>query len=476
MSRHYWLNLSCCSCRHGRNGVVVFSLIVILSTLHNGCARDDCLTFNKKCTGVGRSNWTIGYTCTGHHVLRCKPSQTVGNNCNQTSQNCCNGYTCNNKNKCVTCYLGRSCKKDANCQMTGCLPGMVCDTTTDKCICSNSTQMGGGCCSDSDCSKGLMCNEETHQCYSRGESETCEPCVTYHGKCRDSSTHCCKPLTCRGGKCQHCRGLYDSGCTKDQDCCNGYRCNKNGVCVPCGCGVGRHDGRWCEGTACEDLSCQYGKCLPCIKGEGSACGHNDLPCCIGLSDSNLTCFKETCQNCTKKSSPCGEDSPDCCTETCLNETCQDCCGLGDECSTMTKSCCNSTYWIYNISSSQSTECLTVGIKCNTSNDLCCRSQGLTCSAVERLDDSTFYVNKNGALSLFNMNFSLKQLVGFAVVMVATGILWIDSAWMIQVLCIVCKWFTVGVVFAVTWLNVMVGTSQVHTMKQKNAERLQFQKQ
>ncbi len=32
------------------------------------------------------------------------------------------------------------------------------------------------------------------------------------------------------------------------------------------------------------------------------------------------------------------------------------------------------------------------------------------------------VKGNGALSLFNMNFSLKELVGFAVVMAATGFL------------------------------------------------------
>ncbi len=36
--------------------------------------------------------------------------------------------------------------------------------------------------------------------------------------------------------------------------------------------------------------------------------------------------------------------------------------------------------------------------------------------------SNYTCNLNGALSLFDMNFSLKQLVGFTVVMVAAGLL------------------------------------------------------
>ncbi len=48
-------------------------------------------------------------------------------------------------------------------------------------------------------------------------------------------------------------------------------------------------------------------------------------------------------------------------------------------------------------------------------------ENFCCPKLNCIDSGTFCI-LSGALSLFNMNFSLKQLVEFAVVMVANGIL------------------------------------------------------
>ncbi len=82
-------------------------------------------------------------------------------------------------------------------------------------------------------------------------------------------------------------------------------------------------------------------------------------------------------------STCGDVLPDCCEGlTCYDSTCQNCTDFNETCGDSVPECCGN---------------MTCG-----ENNTCFES--------------------NGALSLFNMNFSLKQLVGFAVVVVANGIL------------------------------------------------------
>ncbi len=73
-----------------------------------------------------------------------------------------------------------------------------------------------------------------------------------------------------------------------------------------------------------------------------------------------------------------------------------------------------------------------GSACNILNNLCCASLKLNCSNSSDVGFICVSDGGNGAPSLFNMNFSLKQLVGFAVVMVAAGLLWIGPSWIILV--------------------------------------------
>ncbi len=59
------------------------------------------------------------------------------------------------------------------------------------------------------------------------------------------------------------------------------------------------------------------------------------------------------------------------------------------------------------------ECIQNGINCTT---------GQACCSGEACTNGICPASPNGALSLFSTNISLKQLVGFSVVMMAAGIL------------------------------------------------------
>ncbi len=167
----------------------------------------------------------------------------------------------------------------------------------------------------------------------------------------------------------------------------------------------------CTHLTCYNSTCQY--CTDDVCGTGD----DNFPCC-----GTLTCFSKTCQNCTVEKSKCGVNFPDCCTDLiCFNETCQDCSLLSETCDSSV-SCCNSTGWICDNVTKSCEECLTIGSPCDTSNNLCCASLNMSCSNSSDVGFICVSDGGNGAPSLFNMNFSLKQLVGFAVVMVAAGLL------------------------------------------------------
>ncbi len=345
MSRHYWLNLSCCSCRLVRNCVIVFSLIVILSTLHTGCATG-CGTLGDDCTGTGQnSTCSVGFSC--NQTGLCDFCVTH-KHCDYKLQNCCNGYICDKEhNKCVSCYVGRSCNQDADCQLSGCAPGMVCDTEHSQCHCAPPTQTGVDCISDSGCSKGLICNDKTYKCDSRGESETCVSCKGWDDGCSNDKP-CCKGLGCDAGKCVHCYGNMVMDCSSEyQSCCDGFRCREyhhpysRNWCFPCGCGAEWRDSSECEGPGCNNLSCQDNLCLPCTNGENSTCGDNLPPCCIGLSDSNLVCFNDKCVNCSVEHDNCGEEYPDCCISLkCVSTKCQVCTMNNHACGEDKPDCCD----------------------------------------------------------------------------------------------------------------------------------------
>ncbi len=98
-------------------------------------------------------------------------------------------------------------------------------------------------------------------------------------------------------------------------------------------------------------------------------------------------------------------------ETCSSDPPLHCCGYSEK----------SNYWVCDNLTNICTECLANGSSwCITENDLCCK--GLKCVKASDGSYNTCALNTNSAPPLFNMYFSLKQLVGFAVVIVATGVL------------------------------------------------------
>ncbi len=126
---------------------------------------------------------------------------------------------------------------------------------------------------------------------------------------------------------------------------------------------------------------------------------------------------ETCQPCTLLNEKCGEKvAPGCCDGTaCRNSVCITCFSAFASCGDSQAICCDGLDCYNNAC----LPCTPKSLICGDSRAACCK--GLTCKQ---------YVSKHGdeevsvcdaALSLVNINFSLKRLVGFAVVMVATGL-------------------------------------------------------
>ncbi len=125
-----------------------------------------------------------------------------------------------------------------------------------------------------------------------------------------------------------------------------------------------------------------------------------------------------CQECVGDGETCSTTEP-CCTGLICNSTtntCKECAGSGETCNT-TEPCCTG-FVCYDNACKSTADCLAENEKCGGDDNLsCCTNLTYTVNSTGQ-----FCVKTNGALSLFNMNFSLKQLVGFAVVMVATGLL------------------------------------------------------
>ncbi len=204
-------------------------------------------------------------------------------------------------------------------------------------------------------------------------SNKSEPCVVMDDCCLNTDW-----LVYSNGTCQYCR-YKNYVCNDSLPCCDPMYPCKDGVC-PCA-----NDGNPCtdDQTCCNGV-CVEGYCMSCrAKGHYCGKGPTNTSCCP-----NLTCYGDTCVTCAAEGGVCSDTVP-CCNDnlTCY-DVCVNCTRENSTCGEGFKDCCT-------------------GLNC--SKDIC-----QNCSAP--------YAKCGGVLSLFNTNFALKQLVGFAVVIVAAGLL------------------------------------------------------
>ncbi len=236
---------------------------------------------------------------------------------------------------------------------------------------------------------GFLC--ESGYCEWHGIGSVCDPaspnCMSVSGR---------EGVVCSHDMCVYTEDTCDESnkfCYADDKyitstCCKGLACvdvgeeEGRGRCFPC------YSDWWdcvaqrfcCRGYTCNHTTRKYKLCSL-----GANCDSDTD--CTGFGCENLMCFGGLCTSCTAEDAKCGEGIPDCCSGlTCFTgdsttSTCQPCTAKDAKCVDDVLDCCT-------------------GSSCY--HGACAQS--------------------SGALSLFNMNFSLKQLVGFAVVMVATGLL------------------------------------------------------
>ncbi len=275
-----------------------------------------------------------------------------------------------------------------NCSSVPRCPAFFCDNSSS--LCQECHGRGVGCV-EGECCTGYICDDIDNTCECAGIGNSCEikPCCangfcisdecsichTDGGSCKntgDDPFPCCTGFVCVDNKCV-CAGDGDE-CIGGE-CCTGNTCSTTGMCQCAGDGDECIDGKCCTGFSCQKNSntCQ--------------CGGDDEDCIDGECCTGFRCYYVTknCQRCGTENDLCDAYTGCCPDFVCYNNSC--------------KSCNN---------------CVPLQGECmGGGNNLSC-CPNLTCTAN--------VCKGNGALSLFNMNFSLKQLVGFAVVMVATGLL------------------------------------------------------
>ncbi len=237
------------------------------------------------------------------------------------------------------------------------------------------------CSTDSDCGTKWSCG--TYWDY---EEKVCLPCWdTAGGECLSNDT-CCNGLYCNGyiserypGTCQVLCGEVDDECTSNETCCSGLMCLGTDV------------------TESSPGTCQ----VPCgIAGED--CTSNDT-CCDGYYCNGTDISESTPGTCQEV--PCGTAGDNCTT----SEPCCD--GLictGTDISESNPGTCQ-------------VSCGTTGDNCTVNPDTCCDDYHCNGTNISESNPGTCQ-KKNKGFSLFDMSFSLKHLVGIAVVMVATWFL------------------------------------------------------
>ncbi len=239
--------------------------------------------------------------------------------------------------------------------------------------------------------------------YSSTQPPRCLNCTEGGEPCDDTVPSCCEGFDCLSGICQPCTDMGEA-CNPQftTSCCDNGTCYYNSTA---------------NVTTCQDCTDEYEIC------------DTSRACCGNFTCSyNSTIDDYTCQLCTPEYETCDVDGNDilpCCDGlTCyynstVNGTiCLSCLGLNETCGGQNAlDCCGELYCTNYTSTSAvltCADCIQTGINCTT-DQTCCSGQ--PCGT-----DGICPASPNGALLLFSTNISLKQLVGFAVVMMAAGIL------------------------------------------------------
>ncbi len=390
------------------------------------------------------NNDVIQYACIESYCTPCSGQNAA---CSSSTP-CCNGLTCDpSSSTCQYCSLSGYDTTEYSCDIVAafvnnkypreCCGNLTCYPVEDTytiyaCLpCVGDHEV-------CDPSIDVCCSDELNCASNIGTSDYyCRNCSLLNDTCSRSGKICCNQASCYPTdsqdtwRCTQCTSEYD-GCNTDiQPCCGTMECflyssTQPPHCMNCTEGLEK-----CDDTVpscCEGFDCLSGICQPCTD-MGEACNPQFTTSCCdnGTCSYNSTIDNYTCQNCIPEYESCDvdDDGPLCCSNlTCYsistdntNTTCQDCLDINAACTGQKPDCCGVLYCTNSTSTSANltcAECIQTGIDCTT-GQICCSRQ--SCGA-----DGTCPASPNGALSLFSTNISLKQLVGFAVVMMAAGIL------------------------------------------------------
>ena len=203
------------------------------------------------------SQCTDGEVCGGSDI--CRPSSC---SCTDRGWLCtedCGGGVCGaacegpNPAGCTDdddCVDGAVCRDSDECHPGSCSctdGGWLCTEDCVRRVCEADTGMTcdgpnpQGCTRDNQCGDGQVC----------GGSDICRPSSC---SCTDRGWFCTED--CGGGVCQAaCEGPNPAGCSEDEDCDDGERCDRMADCLPSSCGC--NDGMW----ICTS-DCGGGLCVP----------------------------------------------------------------------------------------------------------------------------------------------------------------------------------------------------------------------
>ncbi len=430
--------------------------------------------------GQDGNNAAIQYACINSYCIACSGQNAA---CD-SSTHCCDGLTCDPySSTCQYCSLPQYDTSEYSCNWWSAEQQMIrtkecCGNLT--CYPVDDTKTIYGCldCVDDydvcDPSIADVCCGDDFNCATvyATSNYMCQECSLENATCSTaSSIYCCDQMSCYPDsqdtwRCTQCTAEMEECNNLDlQPCCGTMECflyssTQAPLCMNC-----TEGGEPCDDTVpdcCEGFDCLAGYCQPCID-MGVACNPNFTTSCCdnGTCYYNSTADGLTCQNCTDEYETCDPSGTACCGNfscshnttsdtyscqhcipvdglcvvddvdlpccgnlTCYNSstvdntTCQDCLNIGVTCTGQNvPECCGELYCTNSTSTSADlncANCIQTGISCTT-NQTCCSEQ--PCGA-----DGICPASPNGALSLFSTNISLKQLVGFAVVMMAAGIL------------------------------------------------------
>jgi len=257
--------------------------------------------------------------------------------------------------------------------------GLKEDETTGGCVCEKGKHFDGTkcVCDDTTCIGGVLTSDCSCNCASSGKVHKVgndRECVACNEDKECSSCQTCQNNECVGECC-----IQDKKhCTKEDECCNGYPCSeKNICCIPnqerCSA-----DEDCCNDSCVNEICCTKLQKI-CSKDEecceGAVC--QDWKCCRPFNDicnvsedccgDKTECLHNKC--CLKSGSSCDENiEPNpCCTGSCQKGKC--CVDLKSNCNT-DEECCGE-----NLCVAQKC-CSSVGSTCDVSDDTCC--EGSVC--------------------------------------------------------------------------------------------------